>query len=172
MWCGRSPPHRLLHDGPVNETDDVAVANRLVSGTVGLPLVALTVGVATLDLTFAGQGVAGSGAAFQLEGDVTFGPGSESELRCEPYTLAALERLLPVLNHELDAASVDADGSLRLSVGGVTVRVEPSDQYESWSYRGPTLGDGVAGSDGRSVSRSRGRVYCAAGGRLELYLET
>ncbi|MEQ4210166.1 DUF6188 family protein [Actinopolymorpha sp. B9G3] len=140
---------------------DLAVANRLVSGAVGRSLVQLSVGAANLDLSLTGQE---PDAGFQLEGQVIFDPGSGLELRCEPYSIAALERLLPVLNHELVAASVQEAGSLRLSLGGVTFQVEPSDRCDSWFYGGPS----VAGD----VTMSEGCIYCTAGGRLDIFTET
>ncbi len=58
--------------------------------------------------------------------------------------------LLSALNLRVDAARVEADGTLALDMAGRSLRVLPSEHLVSWSMRGP---DGT-------------RASCLAGGRV------
>jgi hypothetical protein len=78
----------------VSREDDASVATRLVSGAVGFNLSQLCVGAGVLDLSLDDLG-GGEGGRVSLEGIVVFGSGTNAELRCEPYTIAALQRLQP-----------------------------------------------------------------------------
>lgn len=108
-------------------TSDVATATALLQGLVGKALSQLCVGVGDVQLRF------DDGQSVQLESTITVG----DTVPVEPYNLGGLARLLPLLNAELTAVSVDETGLLTLTIGATNIRCEADERYEAWNYNGP-----------------------------------
>lgn len=108
-------------------TSDAARASRLLQWLVGKALSQLCVGAGDVQLRF------DDGQSVQLEGWVTVG----DTVPVEPCALGGLARLVPLLNAELTAVSVDETGALTLTIGATNIRCEADERYEAWNYNGP-----------------------------------
>ncbi len=113
----------------MGESEDAQHATRALTALVGRSLHLLGVGGWQVSLELGGD------HAVTLEQAVDVG---DHQPAAEPATLNGLALLLPLLNREVTAAYVEADGRLVLSFGDLTLQCAPDAEYEAWNYRGPS----------------------------------
>lgn len=105
------------------------VANDLIAGLVGKPLVQFRMG----------YGVhleAGSDHEITIETPFEVQDG-DARWAGEPLTAGAAGALLPLNKREITSARVGTDGTLAIGLGSATVTVPPALMYEAWEVRGP-----------------------------------
>jgi hypothetical protein len=103
---------------------EIVVANHLITGLVGQPLVQFRMG----------YGVhleAGSDHEVTIETPFEVEDG-DARSAGEPSTAGAAGALLPLIRREITSARVGTDGTLTVGLGSATVTVPPALMYEPW----------------------------------------
>lgn len=80
------------------------------------------------------------GAELRFETEVSLlGVGTATKISIAPAAAAdGASLLVGLLNREVEAASIDDDGTLRLALGGgAKVEVAPHAAFEAWTFAGP-----------------------------------